>query len=324
MAARDWNIENIVNTLLIISLVRINVPAYITMIQRHLENDVPPITAEVCRPFEDYKGGFFIPGGFIHPETILTRGSRKYFTADNFEPQLTQVVMEDNATLLYPNRFEYNCNLNNGVYSEIALRMLNLAKSLAAVRQTPMTKQKKYTTSDVCKSYNLKPAKRKGFGAKEVITSCLAAALTKHRAYKDLCGIGIPLSKIQTEKFGDIVSATYHKSPSTGKTHFYNPFVLWCHTSRILEESLSGLIQITGPKFGQFATITLEYVGNDTSIASNKIFASVKGHNYAIMLRKYPQSKPGERPESKRARPLKYRRFGLTKVTDKNILSYSV
>ncbi|MBR9702196.1 hypothetical protein GOV13_04720 [Candidatus Pacearchaeota archaeon] len=325
MAARDWNIENIVNTSLIRSLIRINVPGYINMIQRHLKGDVPAVDAEVCKPFERYKGGFFIPGGFVHPGTIITRGGRINFNETTFESKLKQIVMEDNATLLYPNRFEYNCNLNNGAYSKIALSMLNLGKSLAAPRQRlSQVKPKKYTAEDICKSYDPSLSERKGYGAREVICSCLASALTKRLAYVDLCETNIPLSATEADKLYGGVRKTSQESPGTGSIHLYNPFVIWCHTSRILPDSLSGLIQITGPKFGQFATISLEYLGDDMSIPGQKIFASIRGNNYGIVLRKYPKTKPGERTESTRRILLERRRFGLNKVTDGNISTYSV
>jgi hypothetical protein len=121
------------------------------------------------------------------------------------------------------------------------------------------------------------------------------------------CKTHFNLSIDQAETFAEQLDKAQGPVKTNDGTVLYQPYLIICHGTRYKENSLTGLTRLLGiGNFGGFATFSFEQI-NQTLIrelnrkhktyTSEDVFAEYKNIRILGILRIYPPTKLGKRPQ---------------------------
>lgn len=272
--------------------------------------EMPEIGDEGATSKHDNKGALFVPGGFIiHDSDRLEPKKIPYKSKEPaaFREHIRELMMHDNASLLYHDGFAKGINLDNGLHSELA-REIMAEKKAAFKRSTQLNREppQRMSSDDLVISYCPTYISSPPFGARVKLSSCLAVPFTQPRMYfEKLRNLYSPDKDREKELWDNLRLARKPILSEDKSTVLAQPHLVVCHSQRYKQEIMTGITRIMGygSKFGEFSTLTLEEVTNSlmknvdgrTKPRKHEIFAEYDGKKYVGVLRNYPSTTPGKR-----------------------------
>ena len=276
----DFDTKYYINLLLNNELLKVVIKARLDslckMINLYKQGYLPASSDEGATGSYDNKGALFVPGGLVMEDIdknlVLAPKKAKVLSKNVFVKQIQSALKHDNATLLYKNKIYSGVNLQNGLFTEIASKILTIKKSNLNTSKMPQ----KVTSEEITKYFTplfIKPP----YGARTKLSSCLAVCLSDYRIYYVEI---IDSLKIRKNEYllvwRDLKKSLRPVKAPKKDAILFMPHIVVCHTSRYLNSNFVGITRILGfGGFGDYALLTFERY-------SSKLSADLKKSGFSL------------------------------------------
>lgn len=300
--------RSLIDNELMKEIIAIRVDTLWKMLGRVKDDTLPDVHEEGATGKFDNKGAIFIPGGLVYQdvdEEPILYNRQQALTPAAFRKKVRDVMLYDNATLLFPDGLASGVNLDNGFFSKAARRIYTLKR--AAFRRKIRVgsyNHLKVTTEDIIHSH-CPPYMQPPHGARTRISNCAAVGLIDPPLFFAYCESEFNLSGPAADNFAKRLDAIQDPAKTRAGDIYYPPYIVVCHDTRYKENSLTGLTRILGiGKFGEFATLSFEPVNSmllnelkrrNQTFTDEDVFAQHGDIRVLGLLRIYASTNPGKR-----------------------------
>lgn len=293
-------------------------------LERH--GSLPPLHKEGFGTGMYDNGSLFIPAGLVFrdvasngpPEIESFRKDRP--TVQELEEIVDRGIIEEGVTLLCEEGYKFGVELSNEFYPDTALNILRTS-GVARKIGLPRQRRSRITGKDLIKSYlPLVDGVKIGFRTKLATYISICSVF-----WEDYWNLSTKsLGSLDSEEFFGLLETSRNPIKYMGDRVLIPPYIIHCFNSRLLEQSMTAPITISGygARFGAFSMITFEdgdkvleelkeYRKKRNTIPESNIIAQSGEKKYVGVLRIYRGTVPGSRPDHKEIMLLSLNDLGL-------------
>jgi hypothetical protein len=317
--------KNIVDNELMREIIAIRFNTLQQMLEQYKQGYMPGVQEEGATGTYDNKGAIFIPGGLVYQdvdEQFIRYEAYGALSAETFRSHVRKAMLNDNATLLYPDGMAPAINLDSGFFSRAARRIFTYKKAAyRRSRKIGSSASLEVTSDDIirshCPTYMQPP-----YGARTRISTCVSVGLIEPPMFFAYNKTELNFSQKQAKRFVQDLDQTRDRPVTLEGTTLYPPYIVVCHDTRYKKNSFTGLTRILGiGKFGEFATFSFESLNKklagelkrtNLQYKAEDAFALLNDRPILGLVRIYDPTNPGKRL-------LKYQLHIVAPVEDGNI-----